>query len=316
MASPSPWFPKRILISHNLHEGLGEFLTARRPDLTVRALALADISAADVEWAEVMVGFRPPREGAWRDLRWIHCIGAGVDAFLFRTGLSPNTLLTRTSEDFGPQIGEYCLARALAVTQRLRLHDADQAAREWRPTHSERLAGTRVVVVGTGSVGQGIARAFRAVGCSVHGLSRSGNRHEPFDTVEPLDRFAAVLDGARWLILACPLTEESWHLLDRSKLEAASGAYLINVARGAVIDESVLPLALDQGWLSGAALDVFEREPLSPDSPLWPRRDVTISPHISGLTTIPGAAAGFLTSLAEVEAGCRPELTVEHQRGY
>src|SRR5437867_7390717 len=158
--SPALWHPKRILVSHTLHEGLGEYILARRPDLEVRARGQREIAAEDVEWAEVYVGFWPPAVGPWRTLRWIHCIGAGVDAFAFRAGLSEETLLTRTAEDFGPMIGEYCLARALAVTQRLRHHEAEQRARSWRPKHPERLRGTRAVIVGTGAVGRGIARAF------------------------------------------------------------------------------------------------------------------------------------------------------------
>src|SRR5437867_2436631 len=129
---PAPWFPKRILVSHALHEGLGDYLLERRPDLEVRARGLNEITAQEIEWAEVLVGFRAPREGPWQKLRWIHCIGAGVDAFSFRTGLAPYTLLTRTAEDFGPMMGEYCLARALAITQGLRQLEAAQRARLWQ----------------------------------------------------------------------------------------------------------------------------------------------------------------------------------------
>jgi phosphoglycerate dehydrogenase-like enzyme len=276
----------------------------------------AAITRTDVEWAEVFVGFRPPREGPWQRLRWIHCIGAGVDAFAFRTGLSPLTLLTRTSEDFGPMIGEYCLARALAVTQRLRPLDLEQRARRWRPKHPARLRGTRALVVGTGAVGRGIARAFLGAGCTVDGLSRSGTAREPFGQVSASADFAAAVRGASWLLLACPLTEDTYHFLDRSRLLACNGAYLMNVARGPVVEEAALPEALDQGALSGCALDVFEREPLPENSPLWDRPDVTISPHISGLTTIPGAGEGFLSCLVDVEAGRTPTLAVDAAVGY
>lgn len=311
-----PWFPKRILVSHALHEGLGDFLLERRPDLEIRARGLAEISADDVEWAEVLVGFRAPRAGRWQQLRWIHCIGAGVDAFTFRTGLSPHTLVTRTSEDFGPQIGEYCLARALAVTQHLRHFEAEQRARRWQPTHPEWIRGTRALVVGTGSVGRGIAAALLAAGCEVDGISRSGETRSPFVRVFPGAGFAQAAAGARWLVLACPLTEETFHFLDRTRLAQCGGTYLINVGRGALVEEAALSEALDSGWLSGCALDVFEQEPLPESSPLWGRPEVTISPHISGLTTIPGAANGFLACLAEVEAGRRPTLAVDTQRGY
>jgi phosphoglycerate dehydrogenase-like enzyme len=313
---PDPWFPKRILVSHALHEGLGDYLLERRPDLEIRARGLSEITAQDIAWAEVLVGFRVPREGAWQKLRWIHCIGAGVDAFAFRTGLSPHTLLTRTAEDFGPMMGEYCLARALSVTQRLRQLDAEQRARLWRPKHPKPIRGTRALIVGTGAVGRGIAHALLGAGCAVEGISRSGTARKPFALVHPVAEFATAVQGARWLVLACPLTEQTFHLLDRTRLASCDGAYLINVGRGQLVEEAALPAALEQGWLSGAALDVFEVEPLPGSSPLWEHPGVTLSPHISGLTTIPGAGDGFLACLAEVEAGRRPALAVDPVSGY
>jgi phosphoglycerate dehydrogenase-like enzyme len=317
MSTPPSSFT-RILISHTLHEGLGDWILSRRPALQIRARGAADITPEDVAWAEVFVGFRPPpKVPAWqRAFRWIHCIGAGVDAFAFRTGLAPDVLLTRTSEDFGPQIGEYCLARSLAVTQRLRALDVEQRARVWVPKHPAQLLGTRVLVVGTGTVGRAIARAYSALGCAVVGISRHGRPVEPFHRVATLDGFASLMGGTRWLILACPLTEATVHLIDRARLRQCAGACLINVGRGPLVDETALPEALDQGWLSAAALDVFEHEPLPPESPLWERADVMISPHISGLTTIPGAGEGFLTCLAELEAGRRPSLAVDPAQGY
>ena len=311
-----PWHPRRILVSDTLYEGLGEYLLARRPDLSIRARGATEITADDVEWAEVLVGFHPPRSGPWRALRWIHCIGAGVDAFAFRTGLGPDTLLTRTPEDFGPQIGEYCLSRALAVTQRLRHLEAEQRARSWKPKHPDQIRDTRVLVVGTGVVGRGIAHAFLGAACTVEGVSRSGAPREPFGRVHPIADFAEAVAGIRWLVLACPLTEDTHHLLDRTRLSLCDGAYLINVGRGPLVQETLLPEALDRGWLRGAALDVFETEPLPPESPLWDRPEVTVSPHISGLTTIPGAGDGFLSSLEAVEAGRRPALAVDPAQGY
>lgn len=314
--TPPLWHPKRILVSHTLHEGLGDYLLARRPDLTVRARGAAEITGEDVEWAEVLVGFRPPSSGPWRALRWIHCIGAGVDAFAFRTGLARGTLLTRTAEDFGPQMGEYCLGRALAVTQRLRHLEAEQRARSWQPKHPEQIRGTRALVVGTGAVGRGIAQAFLGAACEVDGVSLRGAPREPFGRVRAMADFGVAMRGVRWLVLACPLTEETYHLLDRDRLSRCGGAYLINVGRGALVQEEALPEALDRGWLGGAALDVFETEPLPADSPLWDRPEVTVSPHISGLTTIPGAGDGFLSCLEAVEAGRRPALAVDPARGY
>ena len=142
---------------------------------------------------------------------------------------------------------------------------------------SEIVAGAlqdhaRALIVGTGTVGAGIARAFQGLGCVVDGVSRSGQAREPFRAVSSIAGFAGAVAGAQWLVLACPLTEETFHLLNRDRLSACGGAYLVNVGRGMLVEEEALPEALDQQWLSGAALDVFEREPLPEESPLWRRR--------------------------------------------
>jgi len=311
-----PWRPRRILVAYRLHEQVGAYLRARRPDLGVRGRDLEQVSAEDLGWAEVLIGFRRPPGDGWGNLRWIHSVGAGVDAFTFRTDLPGTILLTRTSEDYGPQIGEYCLARVLAATQHLRYFIEEQESGRWSPRPTERLAGTRGVIVGTGMVGRGIARALAAAGCVVDGMSRSGAPREPFRRVSPIGGFADAVRGARWLVLAVPLTEETWHLLDRERLALCDGAYLINVGRGGLVDESSLPEALDRGWLGGAALDVFEAEPLPVSSPLWDCADVTISPHVSGATTVEAAGDGFLECLEALERGERPRWTVDRSLGY
>jgi phosphoglycerate dehydrogenase-like enzyme len=125
----------------------------------------------------------------------------------------------------------------------------------------------------------------------------------------------AVAD-AQFIVVTLPLTAETLHIIDRSILSRCRGAVLINVGRGPVVQEEALPEALDSGWLKGAALDVFETEPLPATSPLWDRTDVLVSPHVAGLTTIPGAGDSFLESLASIERGERPIGLVDHSRGY
>ena len=305
-----------VLISHVDPRELADYIRGRRPDLELRLRQPADVTPEDLDWADVLVGFRRPPVPGWGRLRWIHSIGAGVDAFLFRTGLPESILLTRSSEDFGPPIAEYCVARALAVAQHLARLAEEQRAGRWAPIAPEPLAGGRVVIAGTGMVGRGVAHRFAAMGCVVDGLSRSGAGREPFHAVRPMAEFAAAVAGARWLVLAMPLTEATWHLLDRERLAACGGAYLINIGRGALLDEAVLPEALDQGHLSGAALDVFETEPLPASSPLWAHPKVTVSPHCSGVTTTPAAGDGFLECLAAVERGELPRWVVDRVVAY
>ena len=281
-------------------------------------MALDAITAEHLDWAEVYLGFRrPPTLRDWGKIRWIHCIGAGVDGIIYGIDVPKSVIVTKSSEDFGPAIGEWCVARALAVNQFLATFADDQRAQRWdREREPIVLRGQRVVILGTGQVGSGIARAFRGLGCRVDGLSRTGAARPDFDRVATTDRFAEIVKGANWLILAAPLTAESRRFVDRTRLAQCDGAYLMNVGRGAVADEAAIPDAIDQGWLSGAALDVFEKEPLPAESPLWRHPKITISPHISGPSTVAATAEGFLESLTAIEEGATLRLAVDPSIGY
>jgi phosphoglycerate dehydrogenase-like enzyme len=179
------------------------------------------------------------------------------------------------------------------------------------------LGGTTVVVVGTGDVGTHVGRLFRRMGCDVRGVSRSGSGDESvFSTRSTVSSLAALAATADWLIVTLPLTSETRRLIGREVLQACQGAVLMNAGRGAVVDEALLPEALDKGWLRGVALDVFETEPLPAESPLWSDPRVMISPHISGITTTDGAVTGFLDCLTALERGETPKWIVDRERQY
>ena len=309
--------PRRIVIGASAHAELSTLLRARRPELEIRGSAYTDVTTDDLSWADTYIGFRRPPLPTMGNVRWVHCTGAGVDSWLRPVELPREILLTRTSESFGTYIAEWALARALAFRQQL-IDLADcQRRHEWSPRDVRYIRGSRTVIVGTGDVGSHIAQLFSALGAEVHGVSRSGRGDAAVfasvSTVSELRKFAATAD---WLIITVPLTSESRGLIGRDVMSACRGAVLINAGRGAVVDEAMLPQALDNGWLVGAILDVFEVEPLPASSPLWDDRRVMISPHISGLTTADGAIAGFLECLEEIERGERPKRAVDRDREY
>jgi phosphoglycerate dehydrogenase-like enzyme len=251
------------------------------------------------------------------NIRWVHCTGAGVDSWLFPVELPRTILLTRTSESFGPMIAEWALARALAFSQQLLDLAKHQQRREWKPRDVAMLRGTTVVVVGTGDVGTHVGRLFRSMGCHVRGVSRSGSGDESvFSTCSTVSSLASLAAKVDWLIVTLPLTSATRGLIGREILEACRGTVLMNAARGAVVDESLLPEALNKGWLRGVALDVFETEPLPAESPLWTDPRVMISPHISGITTTEGAVTGFLDCLTALERGETPRWIVDRERQY
>lgn len=309
--------PHRIVIGARAHAELAERLRSARGDLEIRGSSTGNVTADDLAWADTYVGFLRPPLPTMGKVRWVHCTGAGVDAWLYPNELSRDILLTRTSESFGVYIAEWALSRALAVRQQILDLAECQRRHEWAPREVGYIRGSRAVVVGTGDVGSHIARLFAALGADVHGVSRSG-RGDPsvFRATSSVSELSTIVTNADWLIVTVPLTTETRGLISRDVLSACRGAVLINAGRGATVDERAIPEALEKGWLAGAALDVFEVEPLPAGSPLWDDRRVMVSPHISGLTTPEGAVAGFLECLDEIERGQLPARTVDRDRGY
>ncbi len=317
MTFPLPFAPRRIAIGANAHVGIAESIRARRPDLELRGKLFTDITPGDLEWAEAYIGFkRPPSVSDMGNVRWIQCTGAGVDSWM-ASDLDPHILLTRSPESFGPMIAEWAVSRIFAI--QLQLLELAEAQREqrWAPRDIARVAGTRALVVGTGDIGRAIATSLRALGVHVIGVSRSGTADGAvFSEVYPSSQLADLVGNADWIVVAVPDTPASRGLISRDVLARCNGAVLLNAGRGAVVEETALPHALDQGWLRAAALDVFATEPLPANSPLWSDPRVMVSPHISGLTTIDGAAHGFLECLESLERGELPTWTVDRERGY
>ena len=313
---PLPPPPKTVLVTDFFRDQQLPLLQAARPKIEFRAVAPQDLTPADIAWAEAFIGFRAPKHLEVKGPRWIHGSGAGVDSWLFRREFPADVLLTRTNQPFGPMIGEYCVARALA--ERQLLYPLAEAQREgrWARTTVSLVEGSRAVVVGTGEVGRGIAARFHALGVTVDGVSAGGSAVHPFARVFARRHLHEALAGADWLILAAPLTEATYRMIGVEELRVMRGSYLINVGRGQLVDEAAIIPALDRGDLRGAALDVFEVEPLPAGSPLWKHPKVVISPHISGLTTVQGATDGFLHALEALERGERPDTAVDVARGY
>ncbi|MEO7083430.1 MAG: D-2-hydroxyacid dehydrogenase [Gemmatimonadaceae bacterium] len=309
--------PRRVVIGGNTFAELASALRDVRPDLEIRANTLEQLALADLEWADTYLGFRRPPLASMGNVRWVHCTGAGVDSWIYPVELPREILLTRSSESFGPMIAEWALARALAFSQQL-LNVADcQRRHEWAPRDIVDLRGSTAVVVGTGDVGSHVARAFKAMGCTTIGVSRSGNGNaDVFAKTYAVDSLKDAAAFADWFIVTLPLTAETDGLVSGGVLSSCRGAVLMNSGRGRVVDQSAIPVALDNGWLRGAALDVFETEPLPADSPLWDDGRVMISPHISGITTSKGAIGGFLECIAELQRGEMPSRTVDRDKQY
>jgi len=285
-----------------------------------------DAALAD---AEVLYGFPPSAETAHEllarapGLRWFQAASAGVDR-LERSGFPErNVLVTNSSGVHPTPISEYVLMVMLMFAKRAQRFLRAQGERRWIRFLPAELKGSTVGVVGMGRIGTEVARLAKAFGCRVLAIRRSATARRsgevPADDVLPPSDLSYLLSESDYVVLAAPLTRETRHLIGAEELRAMKAtAVLINISRGAVIDETALARALKEGSIGGAALDVFEREPLPEDSELWGMENVIVSPHISGGTEFyfQRAVPLFCENLRRYLDG-RPLLNVvDPKRGY
>jgi phosphoglycerate dehydrogenase-like enzyme len=227
--------------------------------------------------------------GGWHAadaLRWIHVASAGVDRLLFPSLVESEVLVTNSRGIFDRPMAEYVLGTVLSLAKDLHTSVRLQDRKIWRHRETERIEGKRALVVGTGPIGRAIATQLAAAGMSVNGAGRVGRDDDPdFGEVHGHDRLYDVLGDFDYVVLAAPLTEQTKGMIDANALARFQPtARLINVGRGALVVQEDLVAALEAGRLAGAALDVFDTEPLPETSPLWEMPHVLISPHMSGDT--------------------------------
>ncbi len=237
--------------------------------------------------AEVILGFRPLGGGVRRSrtLKWVHQSGAGVEHL--SADVAGTDVVVTNTHVHGDTIAEHVFALTLAHTRVLRQVVHYQSRREWAHDllHARRLlAGATMGVLGLGTIGRAVARRAVAFGMRVW-----GTRRHPSTAVEGVERVLPptglddVLRRSDVLVLTLPLTRETRGLVGAREFALLPrGAFLVNIGRGQLIDESALIDALQSGHLGGAGLDVFAREPLPETSPLWNLPNVILSPHVSG----------------------------------
>lgn len=251
-------------------------------------------------------------------LRWVHAASAGVDRLLFPQMLESAVAVTNSRGVFDQPMAEYVLATVLSFAKDLHTSVRLQDRKQWRHRETERIAGKHALIVGTGPIGRAIATQLSAAGLRVSGAGRVARDDDPdFGTVQASADLA--LGDVDYLVLAAPLTEQTHGLIDADALARCKPtARLINVGRGELVVQPDLVEALEAGRLGGAALDVFDTEPLPQDSPLWEMPNVLVSPHMSGDTVgwTEELVQLFRENLRSYAAGGPLRNVVDKQRGY
>jgi len=296
-----------------------ELVRVPKRGVSVRIAATPSEAAGAVADAEILYAWKfPPQLYAKASrLKWMQVMGAGVDWALVPE-LPPSVQVTRAPGVFGPWMAEYVLGWCSWVTQKMKTYRDAQRQRRWDDhVLPDRLSGKTMTIVGLGDIGRDIARVARGLGMRVLGVSRRGRPVREAARVYPVTAMARALREADFVVLLLPLTAETRGIIGPDALAVMkSTAWLINIARGAVVNESALLAALEQKRIAGAVLDVFDREPLPPSHPLWRVDNVVVTPHISGPSTPDAIAPVFNDNLARYLAGRPLRHVVDRQQGY
>ena len=286
---------------------------------------------AAMEDAEIYFGFGLPRPLflAAKKLRWIQSASAGVASLLYPEMLASDVRITNSAVIMGDPIAEQALSGILYFVRNLDIAVDQQRRTEWNkapfvadPSMARELSECSALIVGTGGIGSALARRLTALGCPCVGVRRRSGQPVPegFQRTCSLDDIDDELPKADIVVLATPATPLTLGVLSAARINCLKpGAIVVNVARGALLDEEALIQRLAGGALRGAVLDVFEKEPLLVTSPLWGMRNVLMTPHVAAVSPRlfwERALELFLDNWARYRAGTPLRNQIDKHAGY
>lgn len=307
-----------ILILEPAAEAIARALRAIAPGLSVQLCT--DAPGPEHAAAQICLA-RPDLLARHADrlpeLRWVQSTWAGIRALLPLMAERPELVVTGVKGIFGPLMAEY-LFGWLAMLERSGLeYPALQQQRRWQPLPQRRMAGRRMTLIGTGSIGQHLALVAAAFGVRVTGVSRSGAAVEGFEKVWRVEDRVAAASGADYLVSVVPDTPATRGLVDAPLLAAlAPDSILVNVGRGSAVDDSALIAALANRRPRAAVLDVFRTEPLPEGDPLWSTPGVHLTPHVAATTMADDIAELFLGNLQRWRGGAALDAVIDANREY
>lgn len=282
-----------------------------------------DIPASDFD-ADIIYGFAPEIVKTNKNLKWLCVPWAGVDS-LMTPGYFANEacILTNSAGAYGVSIAEHMIAVSLLMLRHLDEFFNETGAGIWgKPRPQKSLKDCKITVLGTGDIGANFAKRVKAFEpAALIGVCRSGKAGEVYDKVLPVSELDSILPQTELLAMSLPATAETKGILNRKRIEMLpEGAYIVNVGRGSAIDEEALADNLENGHLGGAALDVFQTEPLPEASRLWKLKNLVITPHVAGNLTLPYTkdrnVEMFLEDLKNFTAGRPMKYLVDRKIGY
>jgi D-2-hydroxyacid dehydrogenase (NADP+) len=271
--------------------------------------------------AEILFGFRLPRDVLRRapKVKWLQMMTAGVERYLDEAMIKSDVTITNASGLAAVPIAEWLMNVMLMFAKRMPYYFRHQAEAKWERVPGALLSGKTAGIIGLGAIGSETARRAQAFGMRVIGCRRSQRRARYCDLMVSREKLGELLNESDYVIIAVPWTPETSGMIGATELAAMKpSAYLLNIGRGDIIKEPDLIKALESRQIAGAGLDVFTREPLPPESPLWKLPNVIITPHIAGSMEDYVGQAGdlFISNLERYLDGKRLRNIVDKRRGY
>src|SRR5450830_1375228 len=278
------------------------------PQLTINVVGHHTLVEPYIAGTDILLCFSPPMaDHVVRDapkLKWIQALGTGVDNIVDLPSLGKEVVVTNIRGIHGAPVSEATIAYMLSLARDLPRSALAQDKGAWERWPARLLDGKTVGILGVGLIAEYLAPICKLFGMTVVGISGSPRAAPGFDRMVTRGELMKVAGELDYLVVLAPLTPETRNIVGAKLLAAMKPtAYLVNVARGGVVDEPALIKALEAGQIAGAGLDVFSQEPLPPDNPLWKTKNVTIFSHLGGysqgyedraMPTIAGNMAKFL----------------------
>lgn len=312
--------PKILVYSPKQAEGYAKCI--REAGFASVSVAATPVEAEkQLPTTEVILGWNFPTQLLSKPLassvRWFQSTGAGVNDLVADSTIPKNIKLTRIVDQFGSYISEYVFTYLLYIMKNVPRMTNAQKNKNWDPFISESLADKTIGVAGLGSIGAEVVRKARAFDMKVHGLSFSGKNARLVDRHFLAEEWKEFVQDIDFLVLTLPLTDSSYNVINKEILLAMKpDACLINVGRGALINEVDLLNVINTGHLKAAILDVFETEPLPSDHPFYSMPNVYISSHLSGPSTVEGVSQFFINNLKRYMNNQPLHGLVNRKRGY
>ena len=279
-----------ILFLSNISQKHIEQIESLDPRISVKKGKNVSEAAADLPETHVVasLGWEFPREAfaAAPNLKWIHALSAGVDALFYPEFIQSDVVLTNSRGVYDIPVAEHAFALLTALTRGIDRFHTFQKQKQWKRSPVTEMEGKTMGIVGLGSIGREIARKAKE-GYNMHVIATKKRirGEEPFvDEILSSEQLGNLLEKSDFIVVAAALTKETEGLIGEEELmKMKDSAYIVNIARGKIIQSAAILKALHEGWIAGAGLDVTDPEPLSPEDALYDAPNLIITPHMAAM---------------------------------